>query len=60
MIEWIQRRRGLIAGIIVAILFAIWASTQYEPRVLASILLSGLTLGALYFLVTSGLSLIFG
>lgn len=60
MIEWIQRRRGLIAGIIVAILCAIWASTQYEPRILASILLSGLTLGALYFLVTSGLSLIFG
>lgn len=60
MIEWIQRRRGLIAGIIAAILFAVWASSQYEPRVLASILLSGLTLGALYFLVTSGLSLIFG
>ncbi|WP_298818680.1 branched-chain amino acid ABC transporter permease [Chloroflexus sp.] len=60
MIELIQRRRGLIAGIIAIILFGMWASTQYEPRVLASILLSGLTLGALYFLVTSGLSLIFG
>ncbi len=60
MSEFIQRRRGLIAGIAVTILFAVWASTQYEPRVLVSILLSGLTLGALYFLVTSGLSLIFG
>ncbi len=60
MSEFIQRRRGLIAGIAVTILFAVWARTQYEPRVLVSILLSGLTLGALYFLVTSGLSLIFG
>ncbi len=33
---------------------------RYEPKVTASILLSGLTLGALYFLVASGLSLIFG
>jgi branched-chain amino acid transport system permease protein len=60
MIEWIKYRRGLIIGIGAIILFAYWATTTYEPRVLASILLSGLTLGALYFLVTSGLSLIFG
>ena len=35
-------------------------TNRYEPKVTASILLSGLTLGALYFLVASGLSLIFG
>ena len=33
---------------------------RYEPRVFASMILSGLTLGALYFMVSSGLSLIFG
>ena len=33
---------------------------RYEPKVTASILLSGLTLGSLYFLVAAGLSLIFG
>jgi branched-chain amino acid transport system permease protein len=35
-------------------------ASRYPPRVAASILLSGLTLGSLYFLVASGLSLIFG
>ena len=33
---------------------------RFEPKVMASVFLSGLTLGALYFLVASGLSLIFG
>ena len=60
MNEFIRQRRGLLAGIGATLIFAYWAVTHYEPRVLASILLSGLTLGALYFLVTSGLSLIFG
>lgn len=60
MNEFIRQRRGLLAGIGATLIFAYWAITYYEPRVLASILLSGLTLGALYFLVTSGLSLIFG
>lgn len=48
--------------ITLAIIFALvlLMAGRYEPKVAASILLSGLTLGALYFLVTSGLSLIFG
>ncbi len=46
---------ALLLGLVIA-----WMVQQYEPRVTVSVLLSGLTLGALYFLVTSGLSLIFG
>lgn len=49
----------IIACTVIALLLILTVQ-QYEPRVAASILLSGLTLGALYFLVTSGLSLIFG
>ena len=52
------RRAPLIAVIVVALLAA--AGFNMQPAVLASVLLSGLTLGALYFLVTSGLSLVFG
>src|SRR6476661_4433264 len=54
-----RNRPWLLTLLGVALLLAIMAG-QFEPRVTISILLSGLTLGALYFLVTSGLSLIFG
>ena len=54
-----RNRPWFVTGLLVLLVIAIlWQ--QYEPRVAVSILLSGLTLGALYFLVTSGLSLIFG
>lgn len=56
---WRRYRIPLIATAVIILLLA-WTVQQYEPRVAASILLSGLTLGALYFLVTAGLSLIFG
>ena len=49
----------LVTLAVLAVLLVLMAS-RYEPKVAASILLSGLTLGSLYFLVASGLSLIFG
>ncbi|NTU86106.1 MAG: hypothetical protein HGA45_43395, partial [Chloroflexales bacterium] len=60
MTDFVNKNRPALIGLGVAALVLGWAALQYEPRVAASILLSGLTLGALYFLVTSGLSLIFG
>ncbi|MEK9162931.1 MAG: branched-chain amino acid ABC transporter permease, partial [Chloroflexota bacterium] len=60
MIQIFNRNRPLF--ITALIVFAVLAVTafRYEPRVFASMILSGLTLGALYFMVSSGLSLIFG
>lgn len=60
MTAFMRRNRGLLIALAVALLFFVWMVNRYPPRVTASILLSGLTLGALYFLVASGLSLIFG
>ncbi|MCA1553204.1 MAG: branched-chain amino acid ABC transporter permease, partial [Chloroflexi bacterium] len=48
----------ITTAIVLAVL--LFAANNMRPAVLASVLLSGLTLGALYFLVTAGLSLIFG
>ncbi len=48
----------ITAAVVLAVL--LFAANNMRPAVLASVLLSGLTLGALYFLVTAGLSLIFG
>jgi len=53
-----NRRSIVLVTPIPALLLA--AALNMRPAVLASVLLSGLTLGALYFLVTSGLSLVFG
>ena len=60
MANTLRRYQSLIITVGVVGIVLLWMSGQYEARVMASILLSGLTLGALYFLVTSGLSLIFG
>jgi len=55
-----QNNRSLIIALII-FLGAFAAITQsMEAKVWASILLSGITLASLYFLVASGLSLIFG
>jgi branched-chain amino acid transport system permease protein len=55
-----QKNRSLIIALII-FLGAFAAITQsMEAKVWASILLSGITLASLYFLVASGLSLIFG
>ncbi|NJN19220.1 MAG: branched-chain amino acid ABC transporter permease [Oscillochloris sp.] len=60
MSDFLKQNRPALIGLALAVFVLGWAAIQYEPRVAASILLSGLTLGALYFLVTAGLSLIFG
>ncbi len=52
--------RTLLTTVVIALALSAFAATNMRPAQLASVLLSGLTLGALYFLVTSGLSLIFG
>jgi branched-chain amino acid transport system permease protein len=60
MVDVLRRNRAALVTAGVVVLLLVLLSRQYEPRVTASIVLSGLTLGALYFLVTAGLSLIFG
>ncbi len=60
MVDALRRNRAAAVTGAVVLLLLVLLSRQYEPRVTVSILLSGLTLGALYFLVTAGLSLIFG
>ena len=56
---WKKNRGLLIVAAIVVILMAALLQSM-EPKVWMSIVLSGATLAALYFLVASGLSLIFG
>ncbi len=60
MIAALRRNRPLLVTLLIVAAILVWMTSRYEPKVTASILLSGLTLGALYFLVASGLSLIFG
>lgn len=60
MLEFLKRYRAAL--VTVALIFLLVEATllSYEPRVAANVLLSGLTLGAIFFLMSSGLSLIFG
>lgn len=60
MIAFLRKNRPLLVTLLIVAAVLLWMMNRYEPKVTASILLSGLTLGALYFLVASGLSLIFG
>ncbi|NOK62736.1 MAG: hypothetical protein GFH27_549293n18 [Chloroflexi bacterium AL-W] len=60
MVTFLRLNRNALIGAFAVLLVFVWSFQQFEPQVTVSILLSGLTLGALYFLVTSGLSLIFG
>ena len=55
-------RKNRTALLVIAIVIVIFGGTiqSMEPKVWVSIMLSGLTLASLYFLVASGLSLIFG
>ncbi len=55
-----RSNRNLFIGIAVAIIVAFIATQGMSAPTAVSILLSGLTLGSLFFLVASGLSLIFG
>ncbi|MEM8535888.1 MAG: branched-chain amino acid ABC transporter permease [Chloroflexota bacterium] len=60
MVRFLRLNRNVFITTFAILLIFVWSFQQFEPQVTVSILLSGLTLGALYFLVTSGLSLIFG
>jgi branched-chain amino acid transport system permease protein len=60
MTAYLRRNTPLLVTLLIVVAVVLWTVNRYEPRVTASIALSGLTLGALYFLVASGLSLIFG
>lgn len=60
MALFLRKNRPLLVTLLIVVALLLWMTGHYQPKVTASILLSGLTLGALYFLVASGLSLIFG
>lgn len=55
-----KRNRALLITLAIAVAGVAVVTRGLEPKVWVSILLSGATLAALYFLVASGLSLIFG
>ena len=60
MTNLLKSNRGIIITFAIVLLLIILISQGLEPKVWVSILLSGVTLAALYFLLASGLSLIFG
>jgi branched-chain amino acid transport system permease protein len=60
MANLFKNNRAIIITSIIVLLMIIFISQGLEPKVWVSILLSGVTLAALYFLLASGLSLIFG
>ena len=58
--DWINRNRNMIITIVIVLLVgAIMLNGTSLPSAM-SILLSGVTLAALYFLIASGISIIFG
>jgi branched-chain amino acid transport system permease protein len=60
MANTLKNNRAIIITFAIVLLLIILISQGLEPKVWVSILLSGVTLAALYFLLASGLSLIFG
>jgi len=60
MIRFWKRNQALLVALAVTVVGILLVTRGVEPKVWVSILLSGATLAALYFLVASGLSLIFG
>ncbi|MEW5960423.1 MAG: hypothetical protein AB1801_22080, partial [Chloroflexota bacterium] len=60
MVNIWKQHRTLLMTLLVVLAFISVFTRGMEAKVWMSILLSGVTLAALYFLVTSGLSLIFG
>jgi len=59
-VAFLRRNQTVLVTLAILAGLVLLMASRYPPRVAASILLSGLTLGSLYFLVASGLSLIFG
>lgn len=60
MASFLKQYRALLIVVAIAIVIFGGVIQTMEPRVWVSVMLSGLTLASLYFLVASGLSLIFG
>jgi branched-chain amino acid transport system permease protein len=60
MADYWKRNRALLITVAIAVLFIAAIAQGLEAKVWVSVLLSGVTLAALYFLIASGLSLIFG
>jgi branched-chain amino acid transport system permease protein len=58
--NFMRRNRVLLITLLIALVAIGVVTRGMEPKVWMSILLSGVTLAALYFLIASGLSLIFG
>ncbi len=55
-----KRNRAILITSLIALAFVLLVTRGMETKVWVSILLSGVTLASLYFLIASGLSLIFG
>jgi branched-chain amino acid transport system permease protein len=60
MISYLMKNRALIVTLAIILLIFMVITQGLETKVWMSILLSGITLASLYFLIASGLSLIFG
>lgn len=60
MARFWKRNQALLIAVAITVVGIAIITRGVEPKVWVSILLSGATLAALYFLVASGLSLIFG
>lgn len=60
MANLFQKNRAILITFTIVLILIIIISQGLEPKIWVSILLSGVTLAALYFLLASGLSLIFG
>ncbi|MFQ5343288.1 MAG: branched-chain amino acid ABC transporter permease [Anaerolineae bacterium] len=60
MRDFWERNQAAVVTLAATLLVIGFLIQDLEPKVWVSILLSGLTLGALFFLVAAGLSLIFG
>ena len=56
----LRKNRTLLITLVIALVGIVTVTRGMEAKVWMSILLSGVTLAALYFLISSGLSLIFG
>ncbi len=60
MANYLSRNRALLVTVAIALAAIGMIARGLEPKVWVSVLLSGVTLASLYFLIASGLSLIFG
>jgi branched-chain amino acid transport system permease protein len=60
MIGFLKKNSALIVTLVIILLVFVIITQGLETKVWMSVLLSGITLASLYFLIASGLSLIFG